>query len=83
MQEVDPSRATTRFWIVWSPDGPAPPRATYRTIEGARQEAKRLAITKGPSRFYVLETVDAFEPVKVRRVDLIGAEQEDEDDIPF
>lgn len=47
----------TKFWLVWSPSGPTPPKYRHASEWSAEDEAKRLAAEHVGKEFYVLEVV--------------------------
>lgn len=47
----------TRFWLVWNPDSPKPPRYRHASRESADVEATRLAREHPNQLFYVMEWV--------------------------
>lgn len=67
----------TKFWLVWSPQGVAPPRHRHATLAAATNEAKRLAAMRPGCEFFVVEAVGCARKVDVEWADITEAE------IPF
>jgi hypothetical protein len=67
-----------QFWLVWSPNGLAPPRFRHDTKQAAETEAVRLARLNRGEEFFVLEAVSSARVQDVQLTDLRSG-----DDLPF
>lgn len=66
------------FWLVWSPQGKAPPTRRHYDKQVAIQEAMRLSRENPGSEFHVLESVGCAE-----KTDVTWTAPEDSNNIPF
>lgn len=64
------------FWLVWNPDGRAP---TYKhhSVENAKAEAKRLAISNPGQEFFVMASIVGYTLPQPQPVEI------EIDEIPF
>jgi hypothetical protein len=56
-----------KFFIVWNPNGPHNPVATFSHVETARAAAMRLAKAVPGGRFYVCEAQEFYQTTAVSR----------------
>lgn len=75
----------TRFWLIWSPTGPTPPRRRIDTRAEAKRIAEDMAQRHPGQRFYVLRAECVSVKHDVLTVNLGPAPvcTGGDDDIPF
>lgn len=55
--EIDFEPTTEKFFVIFNPDHPQPPRRSYNTRKEAEVAAKAMAEQHPEARFYVLQAV--------------------------
>lgn len=72
-----------RFWLIWSPTGPTPPRVRLTTRSEAKRAAEEMARMHPGQEFYVMRAECVSVKRDVLTVNLKASATETNDDIPF